>query len=234
MYELRSALPWSRNGCSASAKPTRPCRAWPKPLPEPCSSLPRARARSKGSAAFLAQLARALNRALYSSHCPGHARHRGKELLLFAESGLLVVGAVERIEVREELLRVRLHHVPGRIADHRIETTALRREHVGKRQFPMEELQLRSQTLDNGGTLSRRLDGTSAGSGHGPSTRWVGRPEPDGTPFVHALFQLLQRPDCLRRVPGNTALAHPGRGSASCAGIRIRCEPGHHLSVVMA
>src|SRR5207245_10249840 len=101
---------------------------------------------------------------------------------------------VKRIELREELLRVRFHHVPGRIADHRIETAALRSEHVGKRQFPMEELQLRSQTLNNGGTLSRRFMERLRGRDM-RHRRWSNRPEPQGAPFVHALCHLLEGQD---------------------------------------
>src|SRR6202034_1123161 len=69
----------------------------------------------------------------------GYTWYRCEEVFLFAQGGLLVVAAVKRIELPEELMGVRFHHAPRWIADVCIEATALRSEHVGKRQFPMKE-----------------------------------------------------------------------------------------------
>ena len=66
-----------------------------------------------------------------------------EQFLLLSQGRLLVVGAVERVEVGEELLRVRLHHVPRRVADHGVEPAPLGREHVGELQLPVEELACR-------------------------------------------------------------------------------------------
>jgi hypothetical protein len=67
----------------------------------------------------------------------GHARYALEQGELFPERRLLVVGPVERVEVAEELLRVRLHHVPRRVADQGVEPAPFGREHVGEFEFPV-------------------------------------------------------------------------------------------------
>ena len=87
-----------------------------------------------------------------------------KSSCLPSQSGLLVVGPVERVEVGEELLRVRLHHVPGRVADQGVEPAPLGREHVGELEFPVEELESDAKWPMIARVLGR-LGGTSAAWG---------------------------------------------------------------------
>src|SRR5687768_12156117 len=59
--------------------------------------------------------------------------------LLGAECFLFTVGAVERIDIREEFLRVGLLDLPGRITNDRVEARTGTSEYVGELQLPVKE-----------------------------------------------------------------------------------------------
>ena len=130
--------------------------ASPRPLPELIPSLPSCQGQVERVGGVPGPVAECLEPGVVLVPLVGHARHRLEQFPLLSERRLLVVGAVERVELGEELLRVRLHHVPGRIADQGVEPAPLGREHVGELQFPVEELQVAGQTLDDG-DRSRRI-----------------------------------------------------------------------------
>jgi hypothetical protein len=121
---------------------------------------------------------------------PLDGRIGGEQLPLLPQRGLLVMHAVQRIVVGEELLRIRLHHVPGRVADHRIEPRPLGREDVRELQLPMEEADL-VRGRDDG--IDRALTARKKRKGHRNRllAQCVDRPEPDGTPLVHGAPQRL-------------------------------------------
>ena len=109
---------------------------------------------------------------------------------------------------------VRLHNFPRRVADHGVESAPLRREDIGKLQFPMEELQRPCQLLDDTRCLLGRL--VKRERRRNVIERFfVGGPEPDGTPLVHCLFQPPQGRAGLHMLPiESLPLVGVGNGQA--------------------
>ena len=103
---------------------------------------------------------------------------------------LLAVGAVERVEVREELLGDRLGDVPRRVPEQRIESGSCFPEHVGKLQLPMEEPHLAGDPPGDRPRLVRRL---REGARQRGVVDLVRRPEPTRAPQVHRLLQRAPR-----------------------------------------
>ena len=89
---------------------------------------------------------------------------------LFAEGFLLAIGAVERIDVREEFLGDGLGDVPWRIAENRIESGPRLPEHVRELQLPMEEAHLGGNAFGHGHGSRPAVPRSSWGSG--ARSRW--------------------------------------------------------------
>ena len=116
------------------------------------------------------------------------ALHRGggEVISLLLKCLLLAVGAVERVEVREELLGDGFRDVPRRVAEDRVEARARFAEHVRELDLPVEEVHLGRDSIGDGAGLGGRV-GEGTGNRRGfDLVRW---PEPAGAPEVHGALE---------------------------------------------
>ena len=120
-------------------------------------------------------------------HC-----HRSEVFLLLPQRVLLAVGAIERVDIREELLGDRLRDVPRRIPEDRVEPRARLAEYVRKLQLPVKETHLGRDPFGHGTGFLRWVD---EGARKRSSLDLLRRPEPACTPEVH---RALERTPCRR------------------------------------
>ena len=114
-----------------------------------------------------------------------------EQLGLLPQRLLLAVAAVERIEIGEELLGVRLLDLPRRIADDRVEAGLRAREDVGELQLPVEEPPLGRHSPDARHNRLRRLEVVA---GQGRRFEIVARPEPERAPEIEGVPEPLVVP----------------------------------------
>src|ERR1035441_6356785 len=69
--------------------------------------------------------------------------------MLPVERFLLAVTAIERVDIGEELLGVRLLYFPRRVANDRVKARSLTLEDIREFQFPVEEAMGSSQLADD-------------------------------------------------------------------------------------
>src|ERR1035437_3439318 len=108
-------------------------------------------------------------------------------LLLPVERLLLAVTAIERIDIGEELLGVRLLHFPGRVADDGVKAWGLTLEDIREFQFPVEEAMGNAQLADD---LLRSGGGLQEVHRQWRVLQQITRPEPDGAPCVESRTKL--------------------------------------------
>src|SRR5690606_22109173 len=134
-----------------------------------------------------------------------------EQRFLNAQPLLLPVGAVERVVVAEELLRLRLQSLPRRIPHHRVEARPFVGEYVGELQPPVEEALALAQLGDD---RAGRVAGRVQFARQRQRVELVERPEPE-------------------RAPGVECLADAGEGGvgldafAPDAGTLVRAAGGH-------
>ena len=107
-----------------------------------------------------------------------------------AQRLLLAVGAVERVDVTEKLLRDRLGDVPRRVAEDGVEAVSRGAEHVRELKLPVEEAELGGHA--RGDRLRPRRRGGEGGRQRG-AVDLIGRPEPAGAPAVERGLERLPR-----------------------------------------
>ena len=104
-----------------------------------------------------------------------------EHFLLTPKRFLLAIGAVERIDVGEELLRIRLLRLPWRVSQDGVEAAPRRCEDIRVLKLPVEESDLPAEPLNHpcsvGGASMEGARGGHGGDG-------VGGPEPESAPLV--------------------------------------------------
>src|SRR3990167_7372862 len=109
---------------------------------------------------------------------------------LFADRFLFSIGSIKRIDIREELLGVRLGDIPRRISKDRIESGPAGIEGIWKLDLPMEETLLRGdRARDRGCSLGRLMEIRRERR----ILERIRRPEPDGAPAVERLADRAER-----------------------------------------